>query len=247
MTTARLKLKLKLEQISSTTRWRRKLPGLKWGLGTASPFNFNHKFHTGCKATYTIPIHQSLETLSWKKNDKLEQMPSPRQSFQLKPVVADPQINSSLSGRLSDVLLYFLKWLEIWWSPPFLPTLNYCPLPSFCGGAAAGGFKPPRRAPAPWLWCLHYICQVPIFSSLLFFDWSRGSSTNLAGGLTSPISYPASQSVSRWLIISDCEDSYCFYRACKLVLEDGSASFSRFATTWTWFSSSVFQCRAETS
>lgn len=115
---------------------------------SASPFNLNHKFHTGCKATYTIPIHQSLETLSWKKNDKLEQMPSPRQSFQLKPVVADPQINSSLSGRLSDVLLYFLKWLEIWWSPPFLPTLNYCPLPSFCGGAAAGGFKPPRRAPA---------------------------------------------------------------------------------------------------
>ena len=135
---------------------------------SASPFNLNHKLHTGCKATYTIPIHQSLETLSWKKNDKLEQMPSPCQSFQLKPAVADPQINSSLSSRLSDVLLYFLKWLEIWWSPPFLPTLNYCPLPSFCGGAAAGGFKPPRRAPALALMSPLYLpSSYFLFSSLI--------------------------------------------------------------------------------
>ena len=117
-----------------------------------------------------------------KEDLEREQMPQPCQAFQVK-LVADPpllQLNSSLSGEPSDVLLHFWKQLEIWWSaplstnselsPPFSSYFEllppFCPLPSFCGGAAASGFKPPRRAPAPNLWCLHY-CKVFTFSSSL--------------------------------------------------------------------------------
>ena len=84
----------------------------------------------------------------WRRSKIKSRCRAPAVLFNVDPT----SLNQPITQRcLSAVLLYQLDTVvclsfssEL--LPPFCPL---CPLPSFCGEAGAGGFKPPWRAAAP--------------------------------------------------------------------------------------------------
>ena len=82
-----------------------------------------------------------------QKNDKWrkkleEHMPHSSPPFNSKPPTAPTRLITQ--WRLSDVLSYFSKWFDLDFPLSISSQLfpPFCPLPSFCGAAAASGFKP---------------------------------------------------------------------------------------------------------
>ena len=69
-------------------------------------------------------------------------MPHSSPPFNSKPPTAPTRLITQ--WRLSDVLSYFSKWFDLDFPLSISSQLfpHFCPLPSFCGAAAASGFKP---------------------------------------------------------------------------------------------------------